>query len=336
MPEIIAVTRDDVSLSFSCPSSTNVLEAAEEAGFYLPSVCQHGRCGTCRAKVISGAYTLTPHEAPLPPGPGAVLLCRCLPSENLVIELPCRDAQIGRRKLPERHAVVEAVSPAPEGWLALSLLLQREAEYGPEAEFSPGQYMELRIPGTAPWQAVAMANLPNEDGRLEFLFPIVPDEAFCVWATTARRGTAVELRGPLGKFALDDTSPRPRCLVGAGAGLAPLLAMLRQLADARDRTRTHLIFEAAVTELPFLERSLADVRGGLPQLTMALAPGGAAVALAAQLAKTPVADVYAAGPSAMLAAVREAAAAQGLPDTRIRTEPAGGLRDNTAGILAGA
>ena len=335
MPDIIAVTRDDVTLSFPCPSSANVLEAAEEAGFFLPSVCQHGRCGTCRAKVISGAYELTPHEAPLPPGPGGVLLCRCLPRENLVIELPCRDAQIGRRKVPERHAVVEAVSQAGEGWVAFSLLLQREAEYGEGAAFGAGQYMELNISGTGLWQALAMANLPNEAGRLEFLLPIVPDEAFCAWVTQAKRGAEVQLRGPLGKFALDETSPRPRCLVGAGAGLAPLLSMLRHLAAQRDRTRVHLIFEAAVAELPFLERSLAALRAGLPQLTVALAPGGAAAALAAQLEKTPAADIYAAGPPPVLAAVRAAAAQQNVPEARIRTEATGGLRDTAPGILTG-
>jgi ferredoxin-NADP reductase len=189
--------------------------------------------------------------------------------------------------------------------------------------------MELRIPGTELWQALAMANVPNEEGRLEFLVPIVPDEAFCAWAAQARRGAEMQLRGPLGKFMLDEASPRPRCLVGAGAGLAPLLASLR------DRTRVHLIFEAAVAELAFLERSLASLRAGLPQLTVALAPGGAAAALAAQLEKTPAADIYAAGPVPMLAAVRAAALTQNVPAARIRTEPAGGLRDNAAGILTG-
>ena len=332
MPDIIAVTRDDTTISFPCSSSANVLEAAEEAGFYLPSVCRHGRCGTCRAKVVSGAYALTPHEAPLPPGPGGVLLCRCHPRENLVIELPCRDAQIGRRKLPERRAVVEAVTPAGEGWVAFSLLLQRDAEYGQGAEFCAGQYMELNIPGTALWQALAMANLPNDEGRLEFLLPLVPDEALSVWLAAAKRGAEVQLRGPLGKFALDETSPRPRCLVGAGAGLAPLLSMLRHLASLRDRTRVHLIFEAAVAEQPFLEHSLASLRAGLPQLTVALAPGGGAAALGLQLEKTPSADIYAAGPPPMLAAVRAVAGARDVPEARIRTAPAGGLRGNAGDV----
>jgi NAD(P)H-flavin reductase/ferredoxin len=336
MPDITAVTRDDIRLDFPCSESANVLDAAEEAGFYLPSVCRHGRCGTCRATVISGRYELSPHEAPLPEGPGGVLLCRCLPRENLIVQLPCRDAQIGRRKVPERRAMVEAVSPAGEGWMALSVLLQREGEYGQAAEFHSGQYMELRIPGTELWQVVAMTNLPNEEGVLEFLIPPAPGEAFAAWLAGVRRGAALQLRGPLGKFALDETSPRPRCLVGAGAGLAPLLSMLRHLAANRDRTRVHLIFEGAVAELPLLERSLAGLRAALPQLTLALAPGRAAAALHAQLERMPGSDIYIAGPEPMLAAVTVVAIAQNVPAARIRAEPAGGVRGSVPEVFTNA
>jgi ferredoxin-NADP reductase len=286
--------------------------------------------------VISGTYDLAPHEAPLPPGPGGVLLCRCIPRENLVVELPCRDALIGRRKVPERRAVIEAIALAAEGWGTLTLQLVREGEYGQAAEFHAGQHMELRIPGSELWQAVAMTNLPNEDGRLEFLITPQQGEAFGAWAGKARRGEELQLRGPLGKFALDETSPRPRCLVGAGAGLAPLLAMLRHLASIRDRTRVHFICEASLTELPFLERSLASLRSALPQLTVALAPGGAAAALADQLAKLPGADLYVSGPQPMLAELLAAARALGVAEERIRAEPAGGVRDGAAGMLTEA
>lgn len=98
MPEIIAVTRDGVRLTFPCASSAFVLDAAEEAGLYLPSMCRHGRCGTCWAKILSGRYELAPYyAAALPPSPGGVLLCRCRPREDLTVQLPCRDARIGRR-----------------------------------------------------------------------------------------------------------------------------------------------------------------------------------------------------------------------------------------------
>lgn len=98
MPVIRAVTRDGVEHRFPCATSGFVLDAAEEAGLYLPSVCRHGRCGTCRAEALSGRFELAPYEAgALPEAKGAVLLCRCRPAEDMVVQLPCRDRQIGRR-----------------------------------------------------------------------------------------------------------------------------------------------------------------------------------------------------------------------------------------------
>jgi ferredoxin-NADP reductase len=95
----------------------------------------------------------------------------------------------------------------------------------------------------------------------------------------------------------------------------------------------HFICEASLHELPFLERSLASLRAALPQLTIALAPGGAAAALGDQLAKLTDPDIYVCGPQPMLAAVLAAARAEGVAAARIRAEPAGVVRDGAAGIL---
>ena len=324
MPEIIAVTRDDIRLTFPCPESATVLDAAEEAGFYLPSVCRHGRCGTCWARVVAGRFELAPYiTTALPPVPGSVLLCRCRPRENLLVELPCRNAQIGRRHVPERRAVVEAVGPAAEDWVSLTLLLQRDPEYGQAAAFTAGQGMELRLPGTDERRVLAMTSLPNEEGRLEFLALAEPGSAFRIWLDAMRRGAVLDLRGPVGRFALDETSPRPRLFIGAGGGLAPLLAMLRHLADLRDRTRMQLIFAASAAEMSFLEKTLAFLRNALPQLSITLVPGppeAASVVLGTELAKGSAPDIYASGPAPMLEAVMEAAEAHGVPAARIRTE----------------
>jgi NAD(P)H-flavin reductase/ferredoxin len=336
MPDIVAVTRDDIRLTFSCPDSTTVLDAAEEAGFYLPCVCRHGRCGTCKAHVLSGAYELAPHEAPLPPGPGGVLLCRCRPLEDLVVALPCRDAQVGRRKIPERQAMLETLTRTPEGWTTLSAQLLREGEFGQEADFRAGQFMELRLPGTDIWQPLVMANAPNEEGVLEFLIAPAPDEALAGWLAEVKRGETLQMRGPLGKFTLDEKSPRPRCFVGAGTGLAPLLAMLRHLAALRDRTRMHCILEAARTDLPFLERSLAALRCALPQLTVALVPANAGAALQAELEKLPGADIYAAGPQDLLDLVYGTAEALGVPPMQLRCVAVGDARDDAADLLTEA
>jgi ferredoxin-NADP reductase/ferredoxin len=341
MPDIIAVTRDEIQHSFPCAGASFVLDAAEEAGLYLPSVCRHGRCGTCWATVVSGRYELAPFEAKAAPAaPGAVLLCRCRPKEDMVVRLPYRDAQIGRRHVPERRATIAALSTVA-GWTALTLQLAAEGEYGQAAAFTPGQFMELHIPGTPLWHGMAMANLPNDDGVLEFLLPPGGEPPVAAWLAQARRGTALVLRGPLGRFALDEASPRARLLVGGASGLVPLLAILRHLAGLRDRVRLHLI---AVVDEPgqaVVARALAPLRGALPQLTVEYPAAATVPAVAAALAQLPAADVYACGPTTLLDAVAAAADAAALPAARRRSEPAPGTRAAEAGgaaspVLTGA
>jgi ferredoxin-NADP reductase len=251
----------------------------------------------------------------------------------MVVRLPCRDAQIGRRHVPERRATIAALNAAGSGWTSLIVRLVAEGEYGQAAEFLPGQFMEMHIPGTDVWQAAAMANLPNDEGLLEFLFPPAPCQALAAWLAQAGRGAAVQLRGPLGRFGLDATSPRPRCLIGAGAGLAPLLAMLRQLAAQRDRTRVHFIVEADHAGQEFVAHRLAPLHAALPQLSVTNAAADAPAALNTQLEKLPESDIYACGPAPLLTAVADAARAHGVLEGRIRAEPAPKFGDDPAANL---
>ncbi|MGD0472357.1 MAG: FAD-binding oxidoreductase [Candidatus Velthaea sp.] len=70
----------------------------------------------------------------------------------------------------------------------------------------------------------SLANRPNWDGRLEFLIRLQANGAFSTYlGERARVGDPLIVRGPLGNFVLDETSPRPalphrrRMRYGAGA-----------------------------------------------------------------------------------------------------------------------
>jgi NAD(P)H-flavin reductase/ferredoxin len=336
MPNITLVTRDGVRLQVDCSESETIVDAAGKAGLHLLTLCRDGGCGICKAHVAGGAYEMGSHSPSVLEAVGGinpVLLCRCHPRGDLVINLPYLNANIARRVIPSREGTIESLAPAGAGAVAMILMLKEHSELGRAADFVPGQYMELEIPGSDIRRAYSMANLPNWEGRLEFLIRLAPGGAFSTYlAERAKIGDTLIARGPQGDFVLDETSPRPRCLIGGGCGLAPVLSMLRHLADFQDTQPTHLILGAnREDELP-LAGEVDALREALPHLGVTLCvwrpqtawtgfTGTAADALAAYLdscAETP--DVYVCGPPKLLEAVQAVAQGRAMPPERIISE----------------
>ncbi|MBL8236732.1 MAG: 2Fe-2S iron-sulfur cluster binding domain-containing protein [Bryobacterales bacterium] len=327
--EVTLVTRDGAELRFPCAQAENVLGASEAAGYYLPAMCHEGTCGLCHARVTEGKYTMGPHNSAALRAdvPGEVLLCRCSPDEDLTVALPYNQAQILRYKVPVRQAVIETMAPAWQDAVALTLRLQPDAATGTAVEFSPGQYMELTIPGTEIRRAYSLANLPNWEGRLDFLIRLAPNGMFSTWLREqARVGDAITVRGPSGSFILDETSVRPRCFVGGGCGLAPILSMLRHLGEFQDSQPTHLIFGANRQAELVPAAEVEAVSAALPQLGVTLAvtspeegwqgfQGTAPAALEVYLSQAdePM-DIYACGPPKMLEAVEKLVEKRGRGD----------------------
>ncbi len=332
MSDITLITRDGAKLSLAASPSETVLEAAEAAGLFLPAMCHEGSCGLCSAQIATGGYTMRggPRE---PAADGSVPLCLCLPQSALTVNLPYPESGISHHRIPTRAATVTSITPAGSGAVTLSLTLQPDPEFGTAADFTPGQFMEVSIPGTEITRAYSLTNLPNWDGTLEFLIRLQPGGAFSTWlAQTAKPGDALTLRGPAGRFVLDETSSRPRCLVGGGCGFAPLLSMLRHLADFQDTQPTHLIFGANTEAELAVAAPLEVLAAQLPNLTICYAvwhpqadwrgfTGTAADALAQHLATvTDLPDIYLCGPPRLVEAVTNVARGRGIPPARIYTE----------------
>ena len=332
MPEITLVTRDGARLAFDCGTNENVLDAAATAGLFLPAMCHEGSCGLCHAHVAGGTYEMGSYarDALTDANQNGVLLCHCQPHSDLVIDLPYPQADIQRHEITSREAVIDALASAGAGAVAVTLVFKPDPELGQAADFVPGQYMELTIPGTNIRRAYSLANLPNWNGRLEFIIRLQKGGLFSSYlAERAKIGDTLIVRGPLGNFVLDETSARPRCLIGGGCGLAPVLSMLRHLADFQDTQPTHLIFGANLEDELFPSEDIDMLRTALPHLGVTLSvwnpganwigfTGTAADAFAKYLENCPeTPDVYVCGPPRLLEAVIAVAHERQIPPERI-------------------
>lgn len=333
------LTRDGARLSFPCAEDQSVVEAAAAADLFLPVVCREGGCGACRATAESGDYQLGPHsEAALSAADAArraILLCRTYPRGPLALSAPFDRARILTQALRPRHAVVSERTLIGARTVRLRLTLEDEGE-GSAAEFEAGQYMELEIPdGAGLRRAYSLANTANWDGTLEFLIRLHPQGRFSEYLERrAAVGNRLRVHGPLGGFTLRENGLRPRWFVAGGTGLAPMLSMLRRMAEYQDPQPARLYFGVNRAEELFALEELGALTDSLPG-GFALIPcvwqaeadwsgvvGTPADALRADLAAMSgeAPDLYVCGPPALIAAVEQAARDRGVPDDHLFSE----------------
>jgi ferredoxin--NADP+ reductase len=132
--------------------------------------------------------------------------------------------------------------------------------------YRAGQYMALGVTGgqgivQRPYSVVSVGNTGR---RVELLVRRVERGALSprLWLLPA--GSRVHMGPPRGLFTLADDGEHDRWLVGAGTGVAPLLAMLREAAARSENKRATLIHAVSYAdELVFSARIDRWRRAGL-------------------------------------------------------------------------
>jgi propane monooxygenase reductase component len=272
MGERHVVRFEPVGIEIEVDEEQTILRAAAEQGVMLMHGCKEGQCSSCKSFVLDGddieldrysTFALPEYEL----DEGYTLLCRAHPYEDLTIELLNYDEEMIRSGLPiqERIAEVVAIDPVTHD---LRHLVLRLVEPG-ELKYFPGQYVDFKVPGTAASRSFSMANTTSRDtGHLEFVIKVYPGGVFSEFLDQDLAvGDQLELTGPFGVFTLRDNPGARLIFLGGGAGLAPILALLRSMAERGidrqatfyygARTRRDLCF---TDELRRLEETLPGFR----------------------------------------------------------------------------
>jgi propane monooxygenase reductase subunit len=232
--------------------------------------CKEGQCASCKSFILEGediehdkysTFALPDYEKE----EGYTLLCRAHAYEDVTIELLNYDEEMIRSGLPIQQAVAEVVSKDHVTHDMRHLVL-RLVEPG-EVKFFPGQYMDFKIPGTDQVRSFSMANTSSRGGLLEFVIKVYPDGLFSQFLDQELAvGDRLELSGPFGVFTLRD-SDKDLVFVGGGAGMAPILSLLRSMADRGiDRKATFFYGARGQRDLCF-EEELRSIAEKLPNFT---------------------------------------------------------------------
>jgi len=227
---------EPVGIEIEVDEDQTILRAAAEQGIMLMHGCKEGQCSSCKSFVLDGedieldrysTFALPDYEKE----EGYTLLCRAHPYEDLTIELLNFDEDMIRSGLPIQEAVAEVVSNEPVTHDMRHLVLRLVEPQ--DVKFFPGQYVDITVPGTDETRSFSMANTTSRDGgRLEFVIKIYPDGLFSHFLDTGLAiGDRLQLTGPFGVFTLREGDDAELIFVGGGAGMAPILSLLRSMAE---------------------------------------------------------------------------------------------------------
>jgi NAD(P)H-flavin reductase/2-polyprenyl-6-methoxyphenol hydroxylase-like FAD-dependent oxidoreductase/ferredoxin len=218
-----------VERRMSVGADQTILEAAEANGLPIVNECQSGVCGTCIGACSSGRYEMGRAEglSDVEREAGKLLTCQTTVQSDCVLELqyPFGDNAAQLLSGEGRVIAVEQVSPT-------TALLRIDASgLGAAIDYRPGQYAQIRVPGSDQWRSYSYAHPPRDDQQLEFIVRLLPEGAMSDYLRrVAKPGDAVSLRCSKGGFYLRQVT-RPVVLVAGGTGLSAILAMAQRLAS---------------------------------------------------------------------------------------------------------
>ncbi|AYC32427.1 NADH oxidase [Pseudomonas cavernae] len=232
---------DGVTRFIDAAAGETVADAAYRQGINIPLDCRDGACGTCKCFAEAGRYdlgqdyiedALSEEEAEQ----GYVLTCQMRAQSDCVVRVPA-SSDVCKTQQASFEASISAVRQLSDSTIALSI----QDESLSQLAFLPGQYVNLKVPGSEQSRAYSFSSL-QKDGEVSFLIRNVPGGLMSSFLSgLAKAGDAMTLAGPLGSFYLREIK-RPLLLLAGGTGLAPFTAMLEKIAEQGSEHPLHLIY----------------------------------------------------------------------------------------------
>ncbi|WP_326952681.1 NADH:ubiquinone reductase (Na(+)-transporting) subunit F [Amycolatopsis sp. NBC_01286] len=334
MAEKHRVRFEPVGIEIDVAEEQTILRAAAEQGVMLMHGCKEGQCAACKSFILDGedvehdkysTFALPDYEKE----EGFTLLCRAHAYEDLTIELLNYDEEMIQSGLPIQEAEVEVVSNDNVTHDLRHLVVKLTDPEQP-LKFFPGQYMDFAIPDSEESRSFSMANTSARDGLLEFVVKIYPDGLFSTFLDTrVAVGDRLRITGPFGVFTLRDNPSADLIFVGGGAGMAPILSLLRTMAERGIERKATFYYGARRQQDLCFDAELRELQEKLPNFRYVPAlsepgdddwdgeTGFVTDVLRAAGLDLKGADAYVCGPPPMVEAALELLPALGVADKRV-------------------
>ncbi|MFI6997576.1 NADH:ubiquinone reductase (Na(+)-transporting) subunit F [Nocardia sp. NPDC050175] len=261
---------EPVELEIEVDEDETILDAAFRQGVSLMHGCREGQCSACKSFLLDGdiqmdrysTFALADYESE----EGYVLLCKSHAYSDCEIELINYDEDELRNAVPLQQLLtrIVALTDLTHDIVSLEVELIEPAAY----TFKPGQYSDVMIPGTEEHRSFSMATTPTESGRLQFIIKRYPGGRFSgLLEGELAVGDELRLRGPYGSFTIKKDSERDIVCIGGGAGMAPILSLLRHLVEIGSTRPVHYYYGARTAADLFYLPELTELGDRLADFT---------------------------------------------------------------------
>lgn len=234
---------------FTVSQGSTVLDTLLERGHDIPNNCRAGACQSCIMQVTKGKVPeqaqkglKDSHKAK-----GYFLACSCKPEEDIDIELADSEQLRVAAKVVEINKLSADV---------LELKIKTTEPF----DYNAGQYVTL-------WKdehlgrSYSIANLPKDDGALDFHIRLIPNGKFSGWLHNELKiGNTLFVQGPAGDCFYTSGKPEQNLLlIGTGTGLAPLYGIIHDAMQLGHTGEIHLFHGALNTTGLYLTENLFNL-----------------------------------------------------------------------------
>lgn len=240
------VTIEDTGQGFEVSPDDTLLSGLLRLGVGVPYECNSGGCGSCKYTLVDGKVT-EDYDAPAglrqsDKRKNKHLACVSRVGSDCTIQLKTDQAYVPQLVPQKCRATLRSINKLTHD------LWEFQFKSDSPARFLPGQYAKVIISEEVGSRCYSMSNLANGAGNWHFIIKNDLDgAASSILFNKEIDNMPITIDAPYSIAHLNPQSPRKVVCIAGGSGLAPMVSILRGIAQEQGDIRSSILYYGART-----------------------------------------------------------------------------------------